>query len=74
MEVYKYDCHTFKYDYDTYKIGRVAPGGWITEFDYSTHIEPEIWEDKEQLNKFLDAWMIVMRNDVMAFWAKKGEC
>ena len=67
MEVYKYGRKTFKYDYETYKLGRVAVGAWITEFDFSTHILPEIWEDKERLNKFLDTWTIVMDNDTDAY-------
>lgn len=77
MFTYKYNGKTYKYDYDTFKLGRVAVGAWITAFDYSTLILPEIWEDKERLNKFLDAWTIVINSDMDAYLKnyliRKGE-
>ena len=78
MFTYKYNGKTYKYDYDTFKLGRVTTLPWLTEFDYSTHILPEIWEDKERLNKFIDTWRVVIDNDMDAclknYLIKKGEC
>ena len=77
MFTYKYNGKTYKYDYDTFKLGRVAALPWLTEFDYSTHILPEVWENKERLNMFIDTWQVVIDNDMSAclknYLIRKGE-